>query len=166
VSGQETPGDAVLDAWELAWSGRDGAAFADVCAADLHYEDPVLSQPIESPAGLAQHAARLWESFPDARIERTAQRLWSPDGRFGAAPVKLLATHKGELAGLPATGKFLVLHAIFYVELDEAQQRLWRVRAFFDRYDAAVQLGVMPARGTMGERALLMLRGFGWSRGG
>jgi hypothetical protein len=35
------------------------------------------------------------------------------------------------------------------------------VRAFFDAYDAAVQLGVLPARGTFGERALLMLRGFG-----
>ena len=35
------------------------------------------------------------------------------------------------------------------------------MRAFFDAYDAAVQLGVLPARGTLGERALLMLRGFG-----
>ncbi len=160
-----TAGEALLDGWERAWSGRDGSAFAEVCAADIHYEDPVLDQPIESLDGVAAHATRLWAAFPDARMEATAQRLWSPDGRFGCAPVKLLATHKDELAGLPATGRFLVLHAVFYVELDEGRERLLRVRGFFDRYDAAVQLGVMPARGTMGERALLMLRGFGWSRG-
>jgi hypothetical protein len=33
-------------------------------------------------------------------------------------------------------------------------------------YEAATQLGVLPARGTLGEKALLMLRGFGLRRGG
>jgi steroid delta-isomerase-like uncharacterized protein len=158
-------GDELLDAWQAAWSSRDPEAFRDVCTADVHYEDPVLDQPIESVAELGRHASRLWAAFPDARMESTAQRLWSPDGRFGCGPVKLLATHKEELAGLPASGRFIVLHAMFYVELDEQRERLWRIRGFYDRYDAAVQLGVMPARGTMGERALLMLRGFGWGGG-
>ncbi len=81
------------------------------------------------------------------------------DGRFGAAPSKLLATHKGALEGLPPSNKFLVVHCIFYCEV--ARERLLRVRAFFDLYDAATQLGVLPARGTMGEKALLVLRGFG-----
>ena len=48
---------------------------------------------------------------------------------------------------------------VFYCEVRD--ERLFRVRAFFDLYDAAVQLGVLPARGTMGEKALMMLRGFG-----
>lgn len=157
--------DALIDAWQEAWSSRDPEAFVAVCAADLHYEDPVLGQPIETLDGLGAHAQRLWSAFPDARMEATGERLWSPDGRYACAPVKLLATHRGELAGLPATGRFLVLHAVFYAELDEARERLWRIRGFFDRYDAGVQLGVLPARGTMGERALLALRGFG-IRGG
>ena len=38
---------------------------------------------------------------------------------------------------------------------------LFRVRAFFDVYAAAMDLGVLPKPGTAGERALLMLRGFG-----
>jgi hypothetical protein len=96
-------------------------------------------------------------------MEATGARLG--DGRFVAAPVKLLATHRGELAGLPPTGRFVIVHAVFYCELDPRHRRLWRVRAFFDLYDAAVQLGVLPARGTLGERALLLLRGFGL-RGG
>lgn len=157
-------GNALLDAWQEAWSSRDPDGFRATCAADVHYEDPVLDQPIESVAELGRHAQRLWAAFPDARLETTAERLWSADGRFVAAPAKLLATHKAELAGLPASGKFIVLHAMFYVELDEAGEKLWRIRGFYDRYDAAVQLGVLPARGTLGERALLMLRGFGWSR--
>ena len=42
-----------------------------------------------------------------------------------------------------------------------SEERLLRIRAFFDHYGAAVQLGVLPRPGTMGEKALLMLRGFG-----
>jgi len=134
-----------------------------VCAADVHYEDPLTAEPLESPDAIAGHAQRLWTAFPDARMEATGERLGN--GRFVAAPVKLLATHRGELAGLPPTGRFVIVHAVFYCELDPRRRRLWRVRGFFDLYDAAVQLGVLPARGTLGERALLLLRGFGF-RGG
>ena len=151
--------DALIDRWQAAWVGRDRGAFAALCAPDIHYEDPLCGEPLESLDALADHAARLWAAFPDARIERTGERL--SDGRFIAAPFKLLGTHRGEIEGLGPTGRFVVVHLVCYCELDPDRKRLWRVRAFFDAYDAAVQLGVLPARGTMGERALLMLRGFG-----
>jgi steroid delta-isomerase-like uncharacterized protein len=153
--------DEVIDGWEAAWSGKDPAAFATVCTPDIHYEDPFTREPLEGPAELGRHAARMWAAFPDARMERTGERLQS--GRFVAAPCKLLATHKEALEGLPATNRFLVVHCVFYCELDD--DRLLRVRAFFDRYDAAVQLGILPGRGTLGEKALLVLRGFGLRAG-
>jgi steroid delta-isomerase-like uncharacterized protein len=151
--------DDLVDRWQAAWVGRERGAFHAVCAPDVHYEDPVCGEPLETVDELADHAARLWATFPDARIERTGERL--TDGRFVAAPCKLLGTHRGEIEGLAPTGRFVVVHLVCYCELDPARERLWRVRAFFDAYDAAVQLGVLPARGTLGERALLMLRGFG-----
>jgi len=161
--------DELIDRWESAWSGRDPSAFAELCTADIHYEDPLTGEPLESPAELGRHAARMWSAFPDARMERTGRRL-TDTGRqrlsevnFIAAPSKLLATHREPLEGLPPTNRFVVVHCVFYCELDGA--RLRRVRAFFDLYDAAVQLGVLPARGTMGEKALLVLRGFGLRAG-
>jgi hypothetical protein len=39
-----------------------------------------------------------------------------------------------------------------------------RARGFFDLYDAATQLGLLPSRGGIGETALLVLRGFGLRR--
>lgn len=128
----------------------------------MHYEDPLLAQPLDGPDALGEHAQRLWAAFPDARVERTGARL--SDGRYVAAPVKLLGTHRNELEGIPASGRFVVLHVVFYAELDPPRERLWRVRAFFDSYDAAVQLGILPRRGSLGSRALLMLRGFGLNR--
>jgi steroid delta-isomerase-like uncharacterized protein len=153
--------DELIDGWEAAWSGKDPDAFAEVCTTDVHYEDPLTAEPLEGLDELARHAGRLWAGFPDARLERTGERL--SDGRFVAAPSKLLATHRAQLEGLPATNRFIVVHCIFYCEL--AHQRLLRVRAFFDVYDAATQLGVLPARGTLGEKALLILRGFGLRAG-
>jgi predicted ester cyclase len=155
--------DSLLDEWEAAWSARDVRGFEPVCdPGDFHYEDPLTNEPLESALALGRHAERLWAAFPDARLERTGERLLSEDGRYVAAPCKLLATHKAPLEGLPPTNAFVIVHAVFYCELRE--QRLHRVRGFFDLYSAAVQLGVLPKPGTLGEKALLMLRGFGWPR--
>lgn len=149
--------DELIDGWEAAWSGRDEAAFEEVCDPRVHYEDPLTPEPIEGLDLLQNHAARLWAAFPDARLEQAGTRL--TDGEFVAAPCKLLGTHRAALNGLPATNRFVVMHAVFYSEM--RHERLLRVRGFFDLYDVATQLGVLPARGTLGEKALLMLRGFG-----
>jgi steroid delta-isomerase-like uncharacterized protein len=150
--------DALLDAFAAAWSAKDPAAFAALCAEDVHYEDP-LTDPLTGAGQLAAHAARLWGAFPDARVEATGPRMAA--GRHVAAPLKLVATHRGELEGLPPTGRFLSAHLVLVCELEPDADRLWRVRAFFDAYGAGVQLGVLPERGSFGGKALLMLRGFG-----
>ncbi len=154
--------DELIDGWQAAWSGKDPAAFGEVCAAGIQYEDPLTDAPLEGIGALSAHAARLWAGFPDARMERTGERL--TDGKFLAAPCKVLGTHRAPLEGLPATNRFVVVHCVFYCELQH--DLLLRVRAFYDVYEAATQLGVLPARGTLGEKALLMLRGFGLRRGG
>lgn len=151
--------DDLIDAFQSALCGRVRSAFSGCCAADIHYEDPLSRGPLEGLDALGDHAARMWALLPDARIERAGERLH--DGRFAAAPVRLVGTHRGELPRLPPSGRSLSLHGVLYCELDERRECLWRVRAFYDPYDAGVQLGALPAHGTIGERALMMLRGFG-----
>lgn len=151
--------DELFDAWQDAWSAPEAAAFAPLIDPhDFHYEDPFAV--LETPEQLAAHGARLRVGFPDARLQATGPRLVEKE--FACAPMKLVATHKGEFEGLTPTGRFLVIHGAAYCEL--RQGRLFRVRVFFDLYGAAVQLGVLPKPGTLGERALLMLRGFGLQR--
>jgi steroid delta-isomerase-like uncharacterized protein len=149
--------DELIDGWQAAWSGHDAAAFAEVCAAGVQYEDPLTDQPLAGLDALTAQAERLWAGFPDARLEQTGARL--SDGGFVAAPCKLLGTHRQPLDGLPATNRFVVVHCVFYCEVQNGL--LLRVRAFYDVYEAAIQLGVLPARGTLGGKALLILRGFG-----
>jgi SnoaL-like polyketide cyclase len=150
--------DALFDAWERAWSGRDPAAFEPLCAEGFAYEDPLTPEPLNGAAALATHARTLWAAFPDARLNATGERL--TDGHFACAPCKLLGTHEGAIGKIAPTGRFVVVHAVVYAELTP-EGRLLRARAFFDAWEAATSLGVLPRPGTAGERALLLLRGFG-----
>lgn len=149
------------DAWLAAWPHGDEERFAELCTPTVHYEDP-LTPPLRGAAAIADHARHLRRGLPDLRLRPagTAPRV----GRFLALPWQLRATHTGPLGGLPPTGRTVDLHGVFYCELDGPDGtagRLLKVRAFFDLYDAGAQLGVLPARGTLGGRALLALRGFG-----
>jgi hypothetical protein len=151
--------DELLDGFQAALVGRDRSAFAAVCALDVHYEDPLTGPALRGCDALGDHFAKLWVMAPDARVEQAGAR--PDDGRYVAAPIRISGTHTGELPSLPPTRKPFSVHAVLYCELDPPRERLWRVRAFFDLYDAAVQVGVLPAHGGMGERALMLLRGFG-----
>jgi predicted ester cyclase len=82
-------------------------------------------------------------------------------GEHIAAPMKVVATHRGELEGLPPTGRFVVVHTVVIAERHPESGLLWRARSFFDAYDAGQQLGILPEPGSLGGKALLMLRGFG-----
>ena len=151
--------------FEAAWSAADLAQeFADTCAADLHYEDPLTFKgPLHGPGALAEHAARLRTAAPDARVEGTGPRL--TDGRFVAAPVQLLGTHTGELDGFPPTGRELVVHAVLYCELDEARHAAVArpgVLRPLRRRDAARR----PAQARLArpEGACCCMRGFGLAR--
>jgi SnoaL-like polyketide cyclase len=150
--------DELLDGWQAAWSGKDPGAFAALCAPDVHYEDP-FTAPLTGPAELGAHAQRLWTMFPDARVEQTGPRMTSGD--HVAAPLKLVATHRGELDSLPPTGRFIVAQAVVVAERHADSGLLWRVRTFLDAYGAGQQIGLLPEPGSLGGKALLMLRGFG-----
>jgi predicted ester cyclase len=147
----------LVERWAAAWSGRDGAAFAPLCRPEVTYEDPVVAAPLSGAGAIGEHAARLWSAFPDVRMEPSGPL--PVDGAFLAAPVRLLGTNRGDLGELPPTGRFVAVHAVCFCETE--RERLLRVRVFLDLVDAGRQLGLMPARGGLGERALLLLRGFG-----
>jgi steroid delta-isomerase-like uncharacterized protein len=149
--------EVVAGHWEAAWEGRADEGFAACCTPDVSYEDPLVLEPLEGVEALASHAALVREALPDLRVERSAPRLQSTT--HACMPWRALGTHKGDVGGVPASGRFVIVHGVHYAELSDGLIR--RARGFFDLYDAAVQLGYLPARGGLGEAALLLLRGFG-----
>lgn len=154
--------DAALAPLLAAFTARDPEAMRDALDPDVHYEDPLTSVPLRGASELVEHVRRAWVAFPDGRLEATGAEART--GAVLAAPCKLVATHRGPLGALPASGRFLVTHAVLYCEVDTGSGRLLRARAFFDVYGAAQQLGVLPRPGTAAQRALMVLQGFGVGR--
>jgi steroid delta-isomerase-like uncharacterized protein len=150
--------DSLAERWAAAWVGKQD--FSELCTPDVGYEDPLTREPLKSPEAIAEHASLMRHVFPDASVECTAEAL----ERAGHAcfPWRLDGTHLGEYGPLPATEKTLSLHGLHYVELTDGLVR--RARGFFDLYEGSVQLGLLPARGGLGEAAMLLLRGFGLRR--
>jgi steroid delta-isomerase-like uncharacterized protein len=150
--------DALAERWRSAWHG---AGFEDCCTPDVSYEDPVAVDPLRGVDALERHASGLRRAFPDLRIEATAPPLGR--GSHACIAWRALGTHRGDLGQmLPASERFVTLHGIHFIELSDGAVR--RARGFFDLYDAGTQLGLLPARGGLGESALLLLRGFGLRR--
>jgi steroid delta-isomerase-like uncharacterized protein len=149
--------EVLAQRWREGWHG---AGFEACCTPDVAYEDPVAVDPLRGVEALDRHAVALRAAFPDLRVEATAPPLGR--GAHACIPWRALGTHSGDMGALPATERFVTLHGLHYFEL--ADGRVRRARGFFDLYDAATQLGLLPARGGLGETVLLMLRGFGLRR--
>ena len=150
--------DSLGERWRLAW---EGAGFEPCCTPDVSYEDPVAVGPLAGVELLDRHAMALRSAFPDLKVQATAPPLTR--GGHVCVPWRAVGTHRGDLGSmLPATERFVTLHGLHYLELSDGLVR--RGRGFFDLYEAATQLGLLPARGGLGETALLLLRGFGFRR--
>jgi steroid delta-isomerase-like uncharacterized protein len=150
---------ALAERWHAAWSGRDPSAFVEICAPDVHYEDPLTEEPLQGTTALGAHAKRLWQAFPDAVVEPTGDPLG--DERWIALPLRLSGRNSGALGALPASHRDLVVHAVCWCELALDGERLWRVRAYYDAHAAAVELGLLPRPGSWRRRAVLALQGYG-----
>jgi hypothetical protein len=150
--------DTLAEQWRSAW---EGAGFEPCCTPDVTYEDPVAVELLRGIEALDRHAAELRQAFPDLKVEGTSPPLFR--GEHACVPWRLLGTHRGDIGQmLPATDRFITVHGLHYLELSDGSVR--RARGFFDLYDAATQLGLLPSRGGVGETALLVLRGFGFRR--
>ena len=154
---ERSPLDRVGDRWQAGWAGGGRDDFALCCTVDVRYEDPLTDGLFEGVDALDRHAARLRSGLPDLRVEATGTRVG--DGSFACLPWKIAGTQRGELGDVPATNKFMTLHGVHYVELRDGL--ICRARGFFDLYDAARQLGLLPKTGSMAQNALLMIQGFG-----
>ena len=149
--------EGLASRWRTAWTEGTRSAFAACCSAGIQYEDPVAREPLEGLDALAEHASSLRKALPDLRVESVGQAV--TEGNFACVPWRLLGTHRGAIAAIPASNRFVVVQGVHYLEV--ADGRVRRARGFFDLYDTAIQLGLLPSRGSLAESALMIVRGFG-----
>ena len=150
----------LAEQWRAAWLAATPEAFGDCCRVDVLYEDPLNPDPVEGLGALAALAERMRAAFPDLRIDEAGPAVIA--GERACLPWRFAGTHRGDIGMLPASDRFLTLQGVHLLDLRGGDVR--RARGYFDVYDIAVQLGLLPQRGSLGESALMVLRGFGLLR--
>ncbi|HVS29113.1 MAG TPA: hypothetical protein VHE14_06145, partial [Solirubrobacteraceae bacterium] len=63
LEGVQRSVDELLDRWQAAWASRRPEDFTPLCAAAVHYEDPLTPEPLQGVDALTEHAGLLWEAF-------------------------------------------------------------------------------------------------------
>jgi steroid delta-isomerase-like uncharacterized protein len=93
---------AVNDATYAAWNAHDPDAVAAVFADDAVVREIGTGQESRGRAGVRARAVALLTAFPDLTLERVALVI---DGDRHADRWVLSGTHRGELFGIPPTGR-------------------------------------------------------------
>jgi len=138
-------------------------AFGECCSVDVFYEDP----PGDRAARGGWASWRRTRRSCGWRCRTCASRRWGEaviDGRNGCIPWRLVGTHRGDVGDIPHTGRFVTLPGVHYIALVDGRVRRG-ARLSSTSTDAAVQLGMLPKRGSLGESAIMLLRGFGPATG-
>lgn len=105
----------VNDATYAAWNAHDPDAVAAVFAENAVVRE--VGNPIEAHgrAAIRERATALLAAFPDFHLERVALVI---DGASHADRWVMTGTHRGELFGIPATGRRVRVEGATFTRLD------------------------------------------------
>lgn len=136
---------AVIRRWiEEAWNKGNVDIAHEIYAKDFKatdVDDP--TRILHGPEAIKQSVIKTRAAFPDIRF--TIDHLIA-EKDVVAGTFTIRGTHKGDLAGIPPTGKQVVFTAVDIWRF-EAGKIIERHLAVFDRLDLLQQLGVIPPLG-------------------
>lgn len=131
--------DRMLEDWAAAWSHHDVETLLSLCTDDCVYEDVTMGAVNRGKAEVRSFAKSVFAAFPDFEI-----RLMSgfTAGNWAGAEWTMSGTHKGDLRGLPATGKSFAVRGSTICELKSG--RIKRSSDYWDMVTFLRQTGRMP----------------------
>lgn len=126
--------------YEEVWNGGNLAVIDELVASNAVFRDPATT--LHGPEGFKQYVTMYRTAFPDTHFtiedeiaegEKVVTR-WTARG-----------THKGELQGIPPTGKQVAVTGIVINQLSNG--KVVEGWSNFDALGMLQQLGVIPAMG-------------------
>jgi len=99
-----------------AWNRGDPGGIVANVAEDVIWRDVALGMPLHGRDALRDAAQAYMTAFPDLRIEETSSTLAIP--RL-AQELTITGTHRGELLGVPPTGRWTENYAAVITTFDE-----------------------------------------------
>ncbi len=133
--------ERMLENWASAWSSHDVEKVVSLFTEDCVYEDVTLGVVNRGTTELETFARATFEAFPDFKIQLTSSFV---AGNWAGAEWAMSATHKGNLPGLPATGKrFSIRGATIY---EFQGNKIRRNSDYWDMVTPLKQVGLMPSQ--------------------
>ena len=87
---------------EEVWNQRKFEVLDEICAPNLVLHDPTMPGLSQGPEGIKQYISPFFAAFPDVQVE--IDDVFAEADRV-ALRCTIRGTHKGELMGIPPTGK-------------------------------------------------------------
>jgi steroid delta-isomerase-like uncharacterized protein len=141
--------ERMLDNWATAWSSNDPELILALFVDDCVFEDVTFDVTAQGKEQLRSFATRAFAAIPDFKYglrSRFATSHWA------VIEWAMSGTHKGDLPGIPATGKrFSSVRGSTILELEAG-----KIRRESDYWDAATlmkQVGVLRRASPISSKA-------------
>jgi steroid delta-isomerase-like uncharacterized protein len=138
-AGLRTTQERLVDDWAQGWSAHDWNLLLPLFTDDLTYEDVTMGAVNRTKDELRAFGDAFFAGFPDVTFELTSK--CATDTR-GAAEWIMRGTHRGDMPGMPATGKPVEVRGASVFEFAGAKIR--RCSDYWDMATLLKQLGLMP----------------------
>ena len=132
-------GAGILQELATAWSAHDVEKIVSLCTDDCVYEDVTMGAVNRGTSELRRFADAVFGAFPDFRMELTSAFV---AGDLAGLEWTMSGTHRGDLPGLPATGKQFSLRGSSICELRDG--KIQRNSDYWDMVTFLKQIGLMP----------------------
>ncbi len=124
-----------------AWNRGDAAGVVANMADDIIWRDVALGLPLQGRAALEQAAQAYMDAFPDLRVTVNS---YTVDGPRLAQEWTSTGTHKGEIMGIPPTGRWVETHGALITTRDDGGQVI-EGSVYWNPLEMLRQLGLASA---------------------
>ena len=139
-AGDRTTQEHAIEEWGRHWTAHDLHRLLPLFTDDLVYEDVTMGVVNRSRDELRAFGEGFFAAFPDVAFELTSRFA---GGSHGGAEWVMRGTHRGDLPGMPATGKQVEVRGASILEF--AGEKIRRCSDYWDMATFLKQLGMMPA---------------------
>jgi len=149
----------VTERWMQGWNQQDADLLVAQLADSFEYTDPAWPTAITDADEVRRFTAACWRAMPDVRFTEPLGLFASADGNAACAPWHMSATLSGrfEPPGYEGTGQRIEIDGVDVFELRGG--KIARLRTIYDAMEIGRAIGLVPARGSRGERMGAKLQG-------
>jgi steroid delta-isomerase-like uncharacterized protein len=149
----------VTERWMQGWNSQDADLLVAQLADDFHYTDPGWHEPMTNADAVRAFTTAAWRAMPDMRFSEPRGVFPSADGQSACIPWHMSATFSGKLEppGYAPTNDRIEIDGVDVFELRDG--KIARLATIYDAMEIGRTIGLLPARGSRGERMGAKLQG-------